>query len=81
MTRSRFELPSMSALLAFEATARLDSITLAAEERATSHSAISRHIRMLGDKQPHLRAHHRLHAGDVRAGAEPGVPYAQARTW
>ena len=47
MTRSRFELPSMSTLLAFEATARLGSITLAAEERATSHSAISRHIRML----------------------------------
>ena len=47
MSRSRFELPSMSALLAFEATARLGSITLAAEERTTSHSAISRHIRML----------------------------------
>lgn len=44
---SRFELPSISVLLAFEATARLGSITLAAEERATSHSAISRHIRQL----------------------------------
>ena len=49
MTHSRFELPAMNTLLAFEATARLGSITLAAEERATSHSAISRHIRMLED--------------------------------
>ncbi|MDE0220184.1 MAG: LysR family transcriptional regulator [Spirochaetaceae bacterium] len=37
----------MSTLLAFEATARLGSMTLAAEERATSHSAISRNIRVL----------------------------------
>ena len=43
----RFELPSISALLAFEAASRLGSITLAAEERETSHSAVSRHIREL----------------------------------
>ena len=45
MSRGRFELSSMNTLLAFEATARLGSITLAAVERGTSHSAISRHIR------------------------------------
>ena len=43
----RFQLPSISVLLAFEAAARLGSITLAAEERATTHSAVSRHIRVL----------------------------------
>ena len=47
MTRGRYQLPAASALAAFEATARLGSITLAAEERATSHSAVSRHIRTL----------------------------------
>ena len=41
------DVPSMSALLAFEATARLGSITRAAEERDTSHSVISRHVRAL----------------------------------
>ena len=45
-TRDR-DSPSMSALLAFEATARLGSIARAGEERGTSHSAISRHIRAL----------------------------------
>lgn len=39
--------PSMSPLIAFEATARLCSVTLAAEELNTSQSAISRHIRNL----------------------------------
>ena len=43
----RYQIPSISSLLAFEATARLGSITRAAEERATSHSAVSRHIRVV----------------------------------
>lgn len=47
MNSRRYDIPSTSALLAFEATARLGSITRAAEERGTSHSAISRHIRAL----------------------------------
>ena len=47
MNLPRYDLPSISSLLAFEATARLGSITRAAEERETSHSAVSRHIREL----------------------------------
>ena len=47
MSGRRYEIPSMGALTAFEATARLGSITRAAEERNISHSAISRHIREL----------------------------------
>ena len=47
MTGRRYEIPSTAALLAFEATARLGSITRAAEERGISHSAISRHVRAL----------------------------------
>ena len=47
MSTARYELPSISALLAFEAAARLGSITRAAEERSTSHSAVSRLIRRL----------------------------------
>ena len=47
MNSPRFELPSTSTLLAFEASARLGSITHAAEELGTSHSAVSRHIRGL----------------------------------
>ena len=42
-----YEVPSTGTLLAFEAAARLGTITRAAEERATSNSAISRHIRQL----------------------------------
>ena len=45
--RFPYEVPAANALLAFEAAARLGSITLAAEERGTSHSAVSRHIRAL----------------------------------
>ena len=37
----------VNTLLAFEAAARHGSITRAAEERGTSHSAVSRHIRAL----------------------------------
>ena len=47
MNARRYKLPAINTLLAFEAAARLGSITRAAEERATSHSAISRHIRSL----------------------------------
>ena len=47
VSRRRFELPATRTLVAFEAAARLGSITRAAEELATSHSAVSRHIRAL----------------------------------
>ena len=47
MPSGRYHLPSISTLLAFEATARLSSVTRAAEELRTSHSAVSRHIRLL----------------------------------
>ena len=47
MPSGRYDLPSISTLLAFEATARLSSVTRAAEELRTSHSAVSRHIRLL----------------------------------
>ena len=42
-----FTVPATSTLLAFEAVARLGSVSLAAKERRTSASAISRHIRRL----------------------------------
>ena len=42
--------PQMSPLIAFEAVARLSSVTLAAEELNTSQSAISRHIRNLEER-------------------------------
>lgn len=48
MNEPPFDIPTTSALLAFEAVVRLDSISPAAEERHTSQSAISRHIRALG---------------------------------
>ena len=40
----RYRLPSVSALTAFEAAARRASFSRAAEELATSQSAISRHV-------------------------------------
>ena len=40
-------LPPLNALRAFEAAARLQSFTRAAEELNVSHSAISRHVRGL----------------------------------
>ena len=42
-------LPSLNALRAFEAAARLGSFTLAARELFVTHAAISRHIRELED--------------------------------
>ena len=42
-------LPPLSALPAFEATARLGSVTAAAEELGRTHSAISKQLRHLGD--------------------------------
>ena len=47
MTGPPFDIPSASTLLAFEAVARLGTIARAAEERSTSESAISRHVRAL----------------------------------
>ena len=47
MNDPRFDVPSTSTLLAFEATARLGNVSRAAEERCTSQSAISRHLRTL----------------------------------
>lgn len=42
--------PSLNALRAFEATARLASMTAAAEELCVTHGAVSRHIRALEDQ-------------------------------
>ncbi|MBX3505242.1 MAG: transcriptional regulator GcvA [Parvibaculum sp.] len=49
MNRSRRDLPPLSALRAFEATARLGSATAAAAELFVTHGAISRHVRALED--------------------------------
>ena len=43
----RFEIPATSTLLAFEAVARLGGVGRAGQERGTSQSAISRHLRNL----------------------------------
>lgn len=43
-------LPSLNALRAFEAAARHQSVTLAAEELSVTQSAVSRHIRALEDE-------------------------------
>ncbi len=43
-------LPSFNALRAFEATARLGSMTAAADELSVTHGAISRHVRALEDE-------------------------------
>lgn len=47
MSEPRFRVPSTSALVAFEATARLGGVIRASEELLTSQSAVSRHIRNL----------------------------------
>ncbi len=47
MSSRKFNLPSVNALIAFEAVARLNGFGRAAEELNTSQSAISRHIRNL----------------------------------
>ncbi|WP_421863118.1 transcriptional regulator GcvA [Parvibaculum sp.] len=51
MTRlpTRRDLPPLAALKAFEATARLGSLTAAAVELFVTHGAVSRHIRALED--------------------------------
>jgi LysR family transcriptional regulator, glycine cleavage system transcriptional activator len=41
--------PSLNALRAFEATARLRSMSAAADELSVTHGAVSRHVRMLED--------------------------------
>ena len=47
MRDAKFDIPSISTLIAFEATARLGGATRAAEELATTSSVISRHITRL----------------------------------
>ena len=47
MNDAQFEIPSISTLIAFEATARLGGVKRAADELNTSQSAISRYIRSL----------------------------------
>jgi LysR family transcriptional regulator, glycine cleavage system transcriptional activator len=44
---SKFQLPSLSTLIAFEAVARHQSITLAADELNVTHAAVSRRIQKL----------------------------------
>ena len=44
---AKFDIPSLSMLIAFESTGRLGGMGRAAEELKTSQSAISRHIRQL----------------------------------
>lgn len=46
---ARRNLPPLAALKAFEATARLGSLTAAAAELFVTHGAVSRHIRALED--------------------------------
>ena len=43
------DLPPLNALRAFEAVARLDSVSRAAEELHVTHGAVSRHLRQLED--------------------------------
>jgi DNA-binding transcriptional LysR family regulator len=47
------DLPSLNALRAFEATARLGSVSRAAEELHVTHGAISRQLRVLEDELDH----------------------------
>ena len=47
MKGSRFDVPSVSTLVAFEAIARLGSVKQAAAELNTSSPAVSRHLRHL----------------------------------
>jgi len=47
VTALRYRIPSLSALRAFEAAARHESITRAAEELSVSPGAVSRHVRLL----------------------------------
>ena len=44
---SKFQLPALSTLIAFEAAARRQSIKQAADELHVTHAAVSRHIRKL----------------------------------
>ncbi len=44
---NHFDLPSLNALKAFEASARLQSITLAAKELHVTHGAVSRQVKQL----------------------------------
>ena len=44
---NHFDLPPLNALKAFEASARLHSITLAAKELHVTHGAVSRQVKQL----------------------------------
>jgi len=57
---SKFQLPALSTLIAFEAAARHQSITLAAEELHVTHTAVSRHIQKL-ERQIMRRLFERQH--------------------
>jgi LysR family transcriptional regulator, glycine cleavage system transcriptional activator len=46
----RLDRLSLNALRAFEATARLHSVSAAADELSVTHGAVSRHVRMLEDR-------------------------------
>ena len=63
MSRLRHALPSLNALLPFEAAARLGSFSLAAEELHVTQAAVSRHIKGLETElgEPlFLRQHRRV---------------------
>src|SRR5215469_2492774 len=47
------DLPSLNALRAFEATARLGSVSRAADELSVTHGAISRQLRVLEEALEH----------------------------
>lgn len=55
-------IPSMTALLQFEAVARLSSFTLAAQELGVTQAAVSKQIKVLEDNLGNL-LFHRLHRG------------------
>ena len=65
---------SLNALRAFEATARLQSFSAAADELSVTHGAVSRHIRMLEDSLglPLLNRSARMAQSRLKkAGASP----------
>jgi LysR family glycine cleavage system transcriptional activator len=57
---AKFQLPALRALIAFEAAARHQSITLAADELHVTHGAVSRHIQKL-ERQVGRRLFERHH--------------------
>jgi len=62
------KLPPLNAIKAFEAVARLGSLSLAARELSVTPGAVSQQIRILGeffDKRLFVRRHNRLHLTDA----------------